>query len=337
MTELSFYARGDSSTANNAALNVKGTSTTPTTLLTFSSGESGDVQLDYNDGLADPDTLLIIDGVAMSFTVEFSGNLPYSNKLSNVNGEDLRGEQIVVITAESGQRFVFLSNGTTSFATMSAFPNGAHAIDGVSSTGPILVCFLRGTRMATPEGERAIETLRVGDLVLNDEGEAVPLRWIGRRSVSATEVALFPDLRPVIVPKDMFGPGLPNQPLGLSPQHRVALRGWEVDLLFGCDKVLVPAIHLPKSAAMRATGSGPFEYFHLLFDQHEIVFSNGLPTESFQLGERGLISLEPAEVEAILAAAARHAGGAVPLRPDHCTTLRGFESQVLMSRVLAAA
>lgn len=337
MTEISFYARGDSSSANNAALNVQGTSTTPTTLLTFSSGESGDIQLDYNGGLADPDTLLVINGVSMTFTVEFSGTLPGTNKLSNVNGEDLRGQQIVVITAENGQRFFFLSNGTTSSATMSAFPNGAHSIGNISSTGPLLVCFLRGTQIATPSGERAVETLAVGDLVLNDEGKAVPIRWIGRRSVSAAEVALFPDLRPVIVPAGMFGPGMPHSPLGLSPQHRIALTGWQTELLFGCDEVLVPAVHLPQSAAMRAKGPGPFEYFHLLFDRHEIVISNGLPTESFQLGERGLISLEQHEVDALLDTAAQQEQAALLDRADHCTSLRGFESRLLMAEMVRAA
>lgn len=337
MSEISFYARGDSSSAKNAALNVQGTSTTPTTLLTFSSGESGDIQLDYNGGLADPDTMLVINGVPMTFAVEFSGTLPSTNKLSKVNGEDLRGQQITVITAQSGQRYVFLTNGTTSQTTMNAFPNGAHSIGNVSATGPVLVCFLRGTQIDTPTGERAVETLAVGDLVLNDEGVAVPIRWIGRRRVSAAEVALFPDLRPVIVPAGLFGPGQPHSPLGLSPQHRIALTGWQIELLFGCDEVLLPAVHLPQSAAMRAKGPGPFEYFHLLFDRHEIVISNGLPTESFQLGERGLISLEQHEVDALLDTETPRDAVTLLDRTDHCTSLRGFESRLLMAEMVRTA
>ena len=107
MATISFYARGDRNTANNAALNAQNTNSTPTTEITFSSGTNGNLQLETNGGAADPDTTIIINGVEMSFTVNFSGTLPFSNKLANVNGVDLRGEPIVVITTEDGQRLFF--------------------------------------------------------------------------------------------------------------------------------------------------------------------------------------------------------------------------------------
>ena len=46
-------------------------------------------------------------------------------------------------------------------------------------------CFLAGTLIATPSGERAIETLRVGDLVLTADGRAVPILFAGRTTVEA--------------------------------------------------------------------------------------------------------------------------------------------------------
>lgn len=194
MTTVSFYARGDSSSANNAALNVQGTSTTPVTLLSFSSSSGGDIKLDYNGGLPDPDTTLILNGVSMSFTVEFSGTLPTSNKLANVNGEDLRGKEIVVITTQNGQRYFFMTDGSSA-VTMQAFPNGAISIGAVNSTSTVLICFVRGTLIATPSGERPIETLRQGDLVLNEEGASVTIRWIGNRRIERFELARFPRLQ----------------------------------------------------------------------------------------------------------------------------------------------
>lgn len=336
MTEIVFYARGDSSSANNAALNVQGTSTTPTTELTFTSGVSGDILLDYNGGLADPDTQVIVNGVTQSFTVQFSGTLPLTNKLSNVNGQDLRGQEIVVITLSNGKRYFFLTNGTTSAATMGAFPNGAHNIGNVSTTGPILVCFLHGTLINTPGGERPIESLKVGDLILNTNGDAIPLRWVGSRVVSPVELLIYPNLRPVMIAADHFGPGLPHSRLGLSPQHRIAMTGWLVELFFGCDAVLVPAGQLPCLTA-QPTAAAPIEYFHLLFDHHEMIWSNGLATESFQLGERGLLSLSQADVSAILSSKPADQQPGIVARPDCHRSLRSFETKILASGFHIAA
>ena len=108
---MTFYARGDNSSANNAAPNALGTNNVASTELEFTSAPGGDFVLEYNGGASDPDTVVLVDGVEMTFTVEFSGTLPTTNKLSNVNGEDLRGEEILVITTEDGLRGECSSNG----------------------------------------------------------------------------------------------------------------------------------------------------------------------------------------------------------------------------------
>lgn len=67
-----FYARGDSSTANNASLNVANANAIPVTELVFDRTDGGDLVLDYNNGQPDPDTVVYVNGVEMTFTVEFS-------------------------------------------------------------------------------------------------------------------------------------------------------------------------------------------------------------------------------------------------------------------------
>lgn len=59
-------------------------------------------------------------------------------------------------------------------------------------------CFLSGTRIATPNGDVAIDELRIGDLVMSVSGEANPIKWIGRNHYTrpASE-AWNPDLLPV--------------------------------------------------------------------------------------------------------------------------------------------
>ena len=42
-------------------------------------------------------------------------------------------------------------------------------------------------------------------------------------------------------------------------------------------------------------------YVHIMFDQHEVVFSDGLATESFYTGAQAMAGLAPAAVAEIMA------------------------------------
>jgi len=64
--------------------------------------------------------------------------------------------------------------------------------------------------------------------------------------------------------------------------------------MFGFDEVLLPAIKLVGLDGIDILDDvESVEYFHVLFDQHEIVVSNGAPTESFFLGNEALSALTP--------------------------------------------
>lgn len=56
------------------------------------------------------------------------------------------------------------------------------------------------------------------------------------------------------------------------------------ELLFGETEVLVAAKELLNNKSARIREGGDVTYVHLLFDQHQIVVSNGLESESFLLG-----------------------------------------------------
>ena len=66
--------------------------------------------------------------------------------------------------------------------------------------------------------------------------------------------------------------------------------GWQAELLCGQTEVFVPAKHLVNGGDVDLVFGGSVEYFHLLFAQHEVVFSEGIPTESYFPG--GELSLE---------------------------------------------
>jgi len=227
---------------------------------------------------------VLVDGVEMTFTVEFSGTLPLSNKLSNVNGEDLRSSEIMVITTSDGQRYFFLTDGSATSATMGAFPNGAHSIDNVDTAADVLICFSVGTDIETPNGNRKVEDLRVGDVITTLSGPKT-LRWIGVRPICARELREKPHFRPVIIKKDALGTGRPSADLSVSPNHRVLLSGWQMELSFATEAMLCASKHLVNNTTIKTdSGATSAEYYHLMFDEHEIVFSNGLPTESLLAG-----------------------------------------------------
>lgn len=337
MATISFYARGVGNIAAGPKPVLDNLNKPPTGEITFTDNGTGDLKLEANGGLPDPDTNVIIDGVEMTFVLEFSGFLPTTSKFQNVGGLDLRGAQIAVITAANGSSYIFLTDGSGTIAAMNALPTGQIAIDNVSTTAPVLVCFLRGTLIETPQGQRAIETLQIGDMISTYDGKTLPLRWIGHRRVTAAELLLFPELRPVVLPQDMFGPGLPTRRLKLSASHRVAIGGWETEILFGFDIALMRANHLlgvntlPGQKAERVNPNRAIEYFHLLFDEHTLVLANGLACESFQLGARGELALDAADLAILETACPNQAVTDLMVRPDCLPTLKAVQTKVLLN------
>lgn len=146
----------------------------------------------------------------------------------------------------------------------------------LTQLGP--ACFTLGTRIAVPGGQRPIEALAVGDLVLTLDHGAQPVRWIGRREVEAKG-----DDAPVRFAAGTIG----NQrALCVSPQHRMLVRSAMADLLFAAPEVLVPARHLVGQAGITCAPRPSVTYMHLLFDRHEILWAEGSLSESFHPGGR---------------------------------------------------
>jgi hypothetical protein len=137
-------------------------------------------------------------------------------------------------------------------------------------------CFVAGTMILTPDGNVPVETLSPGDLVMTMDEGAQPLRWIGQRTVPATG-----KMAPIRIRAGTFGD---HGTLMLSPQHRVLVRDALAELLFGEFEVLVAAKDLVNDRSIRAIEGGEVTYVHLLFDRHQIVYSEGLATESFLPG-----------------------------------------------------
>lgn len=179
-----------------------------------------------------------------------------------------------------------------------AYPIGTAGLkDGLTKTfdvdpqalDPTPICFTTGTLIKTRSGEVAVEDLRVGDMVLTMDAGYQPIRWVGGRKVSAAELQINPKLKPIRICADALGPGLPQQDLLVSPQHRVVVRSPIAARLFYSAEILVPAKKLLELPGIFVDGGdAEVEYFHILFDAHQLVWSNGAVTESLFTGPEAL-------------------------------------------------
>lgn len=157
-----------------------------------------------------------------------------------------------------------------------------------------VICFTPKTLIATPRGSRAVETLDVGDLVMTRDHGMQPIRWIQSRTVSG--IGLF---APIRLKKGVLS-GMEDD-LVVSPRHRVLLQGYRAELLFGESEVLVAAENLIDGDTVRRDRQQQVTYIHILFDQHEVIYANGAPTESFHPTDRSLAAVEPKAREELFA------------------------------------
>ena len=154
-------------------------------------------------------------------------------------------------------------------------------------------CFTLGTRIRTPMGERAVEDLKVGDLVLTRDNGTQPIRWIGSRTVCASG-----GFAPIHIAKEVFGN---TGELVVSPEHRMLVSDERASLLFGENEVLVAARHLVDGDRIWQQTGGEVTYFHVMFERHELIWAEGCLSESFHLGEKELAGVATGAREEILA------------------------------------
>lgn len=170
-----------------------------------------------------------------------------------------------------------------------------------SNIEKVIACFTPGSRILTDEGDRAIEDISVGDRVLTRDSGWQEVRWVGRRDLTAEEVAAEPRFAPVRIAAGALGGGLPERDMLVSPQHRMLFAGPRAELLFGEHEVLVAAIHLVGQSGITRDEPAAVSYIHLMFDRHEIVLADGAWSESFQPGEATLDGLLTEQREELLA------------------------------------
>ena len=184
-----------------------------------------------------------------------------------------------------------------------------------------VVCFAQGTMITTDRGDVAIENLVEDDMVLTRDNGMQPIKWIGHSRARAKG-----HLAPIMIKKGAMGN---ERDLRVSPQHRMLVEGWKAEMLFGENEVLVAAKHLVNGDTIFAQEGDEVVYYHMLFDSHEIVFAEGIPSESFHPGECGMSALDEASREEIFELFPELREDVRAFGPSARMSLKGTEGAVL--------
>lgn len=164
-----------------------------------------------------------------------------------------------------------------------------------------VICFTPGTRISTPDGPRLVEELREGDRVQTRDNGAQEINWIGSRRMTGARLFVMPQLRPVRLRAGALGIDRPNRELLVSPEHRMLLRGGAARSLFNTDEVLVAARELINGSTITVDRTvREVTYVHLLLSNHEILWANGVETESFHPASADLATLDSGDRRRLL-------------------------------------
>ena len=188
-------------------------------------------------------------------------------------------------------------NGTVEFSDADDKLVGTSEFEEIEKVIP---CFTPGTLIATPRGEVPVETLREGDRVITRDNGIQEIRGFGFKDLSGRELLQKEHLKPVLVQKGSLGYGLPERDMLVSPNHRVLVNNDKTALYFEEREVLVAAKHLTGLAGVNRVDTMKTSYIHFMFDQHEVILSDGSWTESFQPGHQTLDGLGNAQRQEIL-------------------------------------
>lgn len=159
-----------------------------------------------------------------------------------------------------------------------------------------VICFTPGTRILTPDGVKLIEELREGDLVQTKDNGCQPIQWMGQRRMSGARLFAMPKLRPIRIRAGLFGLDEPDEDLLVSPEHRMLVKGRVAMDLFNTPEVLVAARDLVDHERVSIDlNVREITYVHMLLPQHEILFANGVESESFHPANAALSTLDAAD------------------------------------------
>jgi ELWxxDGT repeat protein len=218
----------------------------------------GDTQLWITDGTASGTTLLeTLPSNGLTSEIDPIGLLTSGYLFAYNNGS----------TGQPLYGNLYGSNGTVA-GDVALTTNGYDSFP--SQDQAFLPCFVEGTRIATPLGERPVENLQVGDEVLTTDGQVRKIIWLGQRWLDCAHHRQPDEIRPIRICADAFAPAQPHRDVLLSPDHAVFVEG-----------VLIPVRYLVNGVTIRQESPSAVTYFHVELSEHAVLLAEGLPVESY--------------------------------------------------------
>ncbi|MFN6953520.1 MAG: Hint domain-containing protein [Acetobacteraceae bacterium] len=265
ITTTSVAGRGFSATSEVLYAYV-GTPDTPTTFLAAISNDG------FSASKGELPTSLTLGTTAIDLGTGATGGSPdvavYNAALHPTN---FGADRAAALAALNDKTKWLTQNGAGDQSDDGTVPDAPFLSSAPLNGASFVICFLTGTRIATPDGARAVEALCPGDLVLTARGEAVPVRWIGRQSIP-TPGADLARVAPIRIAAGALGEALPERDLLVSPDHAI-----------GFATALVQAGALVNGTTIRQDLAVPLVlgYWHVELDRHDLLLAEGVPAESF--------------------------------------------------------
>lgn len=201
------------------------------------------------------------DGVAVDLSGTVSDFISYEGTIEAVDAP-AQGMTSADIGVSEG--------GATPVGESLQVINGAW-VGPMSATPNQVNCFLAGTRIETGAGLIKVEELNIGDKVRIQDGKLKEIIWIGKQTIDPVHIKDARYGHPVRIMKDALGENKPHSDLYVSPGHGIYFDG-----------LLINAGALVNDATIKIVPRRePFKYYHLELRTHELLLSEGLPTESF--------------------------------------------------------
>ncbi|GBQ89947.1 Hint domain-containing protein [Asaia krungthepensis] len=189
--------------------------------------------------------------------------------------------QTITVTDSSGNTIASMSVAGTSFTAGTYSTSGRGPLT-ISKTGTTLsiealasVCFLAGSMIRTPDGDRPVETLKSGDsVIVSAHGEQVVRKiiWVGSRHRTINPDR--PDDEagyPVRIKKHALGNDRPYQDLLVTSEHCVFINGRFIPV-----RMLVNGESIVYDRTLTE-----YRYYHLETAEHAVIYANGAETESY--------------------------------------------------------
>ena len=243
----------------------------PDTATLILNGSAGSGAISFAGDGAD---VLVINGLVMPTNemTGFASNVSFD--LTSIPEEDVTG---IIATPDQMTITTTVGNFTLNVA-------GADQQDFIvekdANGGTIVVCYLAGTRILTPTGERFIEELQIGDRVVTRWSGVQSIRWIGRQSFSRRFLQANTDKAPVRIHTGALADQAPFRDLYVSPNHSMLLANDE-----GGEQLVLASWMINGITITQNEMPNEVHYFQLELTKHDCVIAEGTWSETYADGD----------------------------------------------------